>query len=196
MPEKKSLHADHALMAKIADGDHHAFTLLYNKYWPVLYLHVYRMLNDEEAAQDVVQETFAWFWQHAPLMTFQGSVSSYLYSAVRNNVLNQLRREKLKNSYLNEISAFIAAGHYEVDEIVRYNELAREIESEIDRMPPRMREIFNLSRKDMLSHREIAELLGISESTVREQIKRALRQLRTAIKHNPYLLLVAMQYLR
>ncbi len=196
MPEKKSLHADHALMAKIAEGDHHAFTLLYNKYWPVLYLHVYRMLGDEEAAQDVVQETFAWFWQHAPLMTFQGPVSSYLYSAVRNNVLNQLRREKLKHNYLNELSAFIAAGHYEVDELVRYNELVREIESEIDRMPPRMREIFNLSRKDMLSHKEIAELLGISESTVREQIKRALKQLRTAIKHNPYLLLVAMQYLR
>ncbi|GGC40236.1 DNA-directed RNA polymerase sigma-70 factor [Parapedobacter defluvii] len=190
------LHADHALMAKIADGDHRAFALLYNRYWPLLYLHAYRMLRDEKAAEDAVQETFTWFWKNAPLITFKGSVSSYLYGAIRHHVLNQIRHEKVKGAYFDEIAAYITAGHYQVDEVVRYNELVEAIESEIDRMPPRMREIFNLSRKHLHSHKEIAELLGISESTVREQIKRALRQLRVVVNDKSYLLLIAMQLLR
>lgn len=193
---KKLLVSDQDILMKIANGDHMAFTQLYERYWPLLYMHVFRMLHDEKKAEDVVQETFTWLWQHAALISFSGSISSYLYAAVRHNVLNQIRREKVKNAYIAEISSFIDAGHYEVDEIIRYNELCIEIDSEIEKMPPRMREIFNLSRKEMLTHHEIAELLSISKSTVREQVKRALKQLRHVIKDNPHLLFVVMQFFR
>ncbi|SDP44454.1 RNA polymerase sigma-70 factor, ECF subfamily [Mucilaginibacter sp. OK268] len=184
------------LLASIADGDHHAFTLLYKQYWPLLYLHVYRMLDDEELAGDVVQETFAWFWQNASSIRLTGSISSYLYSAIRNHVFNLIRREKVKSDYLKDLSVFIEEGYYQVEDELRYQELVNEIESEIDRMPLRMREVFNLSRKELLSHKQIAEKLNISESTVREQVKRALKILRVKLKDRPYVLMVFIHLLR
>lgn len=187
---------DNDLMAEISDGNHDAFAVLYKKYWPLLYLHVYRMLQDERLAEDVVQETFTWLWQNAPLIKVAGHVSSYLYGAVRHNVLNQFRKEKVKSAYLADLSLFVTDARSEVDDVILYKELVREIESEIARMPPRMQHIFNLSRKEMYSHKEIADMLGIAESSVREQIKRALKQLRLALKDRPYLFLAFLHLFR
>lgn len=190
------LYNERDLLAKIAEGDNHAFTVLYKKYWPILYLHAYRMLGDEQMAEDAVQETFTWFWQHAPMIDLKSYPSAYLYGAVRNHVLNLMRSAKVRQKYAKELTAFVDQGQEVVDEGIAYKELVALIESEIDRMPPRMREIFNLSRKDMLSHKQIAELLNISESTVREQVKRALRQLRVSMKDSPYFIFVLVQLLR
>jgi len=190
------LYNEQELLAMIAKGDNNAFTILYKKYWPILYLHAYRMLGDENMAEDAVQETFTWFWQHAPMIDLKSYPSSYLYGAVRNHVLNLMRSAKIREKYARELSAFVQEDHGLVDEELAYKELVVLIESEIDKMPPRMREIFNLSRKDMLSHKQIAELLDISESTVREQVKRALRQLRASMKDSPYLIFVFIQILR
>lgn len=189
-------YTDLELFTFLKDGDHAAFTEIYKAYWPSLYLHVYRMVEDEDLAGDVVQEAFTWLWQHAPSMNLSGSLKPYLYGAVRNRVFNLIRHEKIKADYFKDLSSFIKEGYYQVEEELRYKELVEEIEAEIDRMPPRMREIFNLSRKEFLSHRQIAEKLDISESTVREQVKRALKTLRLNFKDRPYLLFFLMHLLR
>jgi RNA polymerase sigma-70 factor (family 1) len=158
--------------------DRLAFTEIYNRYWPPLFLHVRRMLSDEDQAQDVVQELFVWLWKKAGVIEFSTSLSSYLYSSVRNRVFNQIKHEKVKASYFSEISAYMKEGEFLVDEQLRLKELTTEIESEIMKMPEKMREIFELSRKQHLSHKEIAEMLGLSEHTVRKQVQRALLRLR------------------
>lgn len=185
---------DDELVEMVKGGDHAAFTEIYNRYWPLLFLHVQRMVKDEDLAGDVVQEIFAWVWQRAPILDFNSSLSSYLYTAARNKVFNLIRHQKIQVNYFKDIAAFIEEGNYHVDEELRYKELLNTIESEIERMPPRMREIFNLSRKEHLSHKEIAMQLEISESTVREQVKRALKVLRLKVE-DPYSLLFIMLYL-
>lgn len=190
------IHNEQDLLVRIAGGDEHAFTILYKKYWPILYLHAHRMLGDEKMAEDAVQETFTWFWQNAPMIDLKSYPSSYLYGAVRNHVLNLMRHQKVKAGYANQLSAFLKEGHEAVDEELAYKELVRLIESEIDKMPPRMKEVFNLSRTDLLSHHQIAEMLNISESTVREHIKRALRQLRGSLRDSSYFIFVLVQIIR
>ncbi|SHF43255.1 RNA polymerase sigma factor [Pedobacter caeni] len=185
---------DDELVELVKNGDHAAFTEIYNRYWPLLFLHVQRMVKDEDLAGDVVQEIFTWIWQRAPILDFNCALSSYLYTAARNKVFNLIRHQKIQVNYFKDIAAFIEEGNYHVDEELRYKELLNTIESEIDRMPPRMREIFNLSRKEHLSHKEIAMQLEISESTVREQVKRALKVLRLKVE-DPYSLLFIMLYL-
>lgn len=189
-----STRIDDELVVMVKAGDHAAFTEIYNRYWPLLFLHVQRMVKDEDLAGDVVQEVFTWVWQHAPTLDFNSTISSYLYTSVRNKVFNLIRHHKIKANYFKDIAAFIEEGNYHVDEALRYKELMRTIESEIDRMPPRMREIFNLSRKEHLSHKEIAMQLEISENTVREQVKRALKVLRVKVE-DPYSLLYILLYL-
>lgn len=169
---------DEQLTLLLKTGSKAAFTEIYNRYWPLLFLHVRRMLSDDELAQDIVQELFTWIWNKAEELEFTTSLSAYLYSSVRNRVFNVIKHEKIKESSLQDIAEFMEEGRLLADERLRYQELVDVIESEIARMPEKMREIFELSRKGNLTHKEIAALLGISEHTVRKQVQRALKNLR------------------
>lgn len=156
-----------------------AFTEIYDRYWPPLVLHVYRMVKEDELAQDIVQELFTWIYQRSESLEITVSLSSYLYNATRHRVFNAIKHEKVKSNYIKSIADFEINRSYRADEMLRMKELSALIESEIDKMPPKMREIFDLSRNKHLSHKEIASILNISEHTVRTQIQRALRTLRS-----------------
>ena len=178
MIEGYRTHTDQELTALLKAGDRNAFNEIYDRYWPPLYLHVNRMLRAEDVAQDLVQDLFIWLFEKAGHLDINTSLSGFLYTAVRNRVLNAIKRDKLKDNYLVEIAAFAEHMVYTADEQLHVKELTAVIEREIDLMPPKMREIFNLSRKSHLSHKEIAASLGISEHTVSTQIQRALLRLR------------------
>lgn len=170
--------SDAELVKLLKSGDVPAFTQIYDRYWPPLVLHVHRMVRDENLAEDIVQELFTSIFQRAEDLEITASLSSYLYSAVRYRVFDVIKHERIKANYLEDISAFIEDAVYQTDERLRVKELAAVIEAEIQKMPPKMREIFDLSRKHHLTHKEIGQLLNISEHTVRTQIQRALKTLR------------------
>jgi len=174
-------YSDAELAGLIRVGDAAAFTEIYNRYWPKLFLHSRHMLSDDDQAQDVVQEVFSWIWQHYQDVNLNQSLSSYLYGAIRNKVLNLVKHEKVKALKFADIAAYMTSGQHGLDEELNYQELVRIIDDEIALMPPKMREIFELSRHSDLSHKVIAEQLGISEQTVRKQVQRALRLLRARL---------------
>ncbi|POY38055.1 RNA polymerase subunit sigma-70 [Solitalea longa] len=169
---------DQELFSLLKKADQQAFNEIYDRYWTPLYLHANRMLRDEDAAQDLVQDLFIWLFEKSEDLDINTSLSGFLYTAVRNRVFNAIKRNKLKDNYLIEIAAFADEMIDVADEHIHLKELAAIIEREIDFMPHKMKEVFNLSRKAHLSHKEIAEKLGISEHTVSTQIQRALLRLR------------------
>lgn len=173
-----SAYNDQELADLLKAEDRVAFQEIYDRYWPSLYLHVNRMLREEDLAQDIVQDLFIWLFENAAYSQINTSLSGFLYTAVRNRVLNAIKHKKVKSNYLVELAAFADQITYTADEHIHVKELAAVIEREIDLMPPKMREIFILSRKSHLSHKEIAAALNISEHTVSTQIQRALIRLR------------------
>src|SRR5690606_13106116 len=83
-------------------------------------------------------------------------------------------QNKVRNDYLSSVAAFITNTTNDAllfDE----REILEIVENEIRNLPPRMREIFELSRKDNLSHKEIAEKLNLSDQTVKKQVQNALK---------------------
>lgn len=170
--------SDQQLLARLREGDHAAFTEIYNRYWSVLYLHARQMLGEGELARDVVQEVFTGIWNKAETLDFQVSLNAYLYKSVRNTILNLIRREKVQLGYLDELAHVYKEGVYDTDEQLRFNELSRLIEGEVQLMPAKMRVVFEMSRKEYLSHAEIANKLSISDATVKKQVNKALRILR------------------
>jgi len=161
-----------------------AFTEIYDRYWTPLVLHVSRMVQEEETAQDIIQELFTWIYQRIGEVEITSSLSSYLYNAARHRVFNTIKHEKVKFNYLQSIADFESGHTDQPDEQLRLKQLSDLIEAEIDKMPNKMREIFYLSRKKYLSHKEIANLLDLSEHTVRTQIQRALKGLRSKPEFN------------
>ncbi|MNY06770.1 ECF RNA polymerase sigma factor SigW [compost metagenome] len=174
--------SDQEMTALLKQGDHAAFTEIYKRYSGVLYLHARHMLRQDEGARDVVQEMFTGIWNKYDQIDFGDHLSAYLYRSVRNIILNMVRHDKVKENYLAELGAFAEQDTVQTDELLRYNELKRMIEKEIEQMPAKMRTIFEMSRKQNLSHAEIAAQLGISETTVKKQVSNAVTQLKKKFK--------------
>ena len=174
-------YTDLELADLLAAGDDNAFSEIYKRYWPILFRHARKMLHDDDEATDVVQEVFTTLWSKASELSLDRSVSAYLYSAVRNKIIDLINREKVKKNYTNSLQEFIDRGEFITDNTILERELSRQIENEIAMLPPKMRQIFELSRKSNLSYRAIAEEVFISEGTVKKQIYNALKILRTKL---------------
>ncbi|TCC99303.1 RNA polymerase sigma-70 factor [Pedobacter hiemivivus] len=172
------LHTDEELFVLIKEGNHRAYTQVFDRFYSLLYLHALKILLDEDEAKDLVQELFEMIWLKRDSLTVNGSVSAYLYASTRNMVLNQIAHKKVKTKYLDSLGEFIGQEDYLTDFYVREKELKRIIEKEISALPQKMSEIFKLSRTEYLSHKEIASRLHLSELTVKTQVKRALRILK------------------
>ncbi|WP_158800365.1 RNA polymerase sigma factor [Pedobacter sp. L105] len=172
---------DIELVYLLKDNDYIAYTEIYNRYSGVLYSHAYNKLRNREEAKDILQELFTSIWNNRLVLEFNTSFSGYLYTAIRNRILNHFAKKKNEEKYMVSIQETIKHTQSITDHLIRQKQLAAIIESEIDALPPKMREIFLMSRKLNLSHREIGEKLGIAESTVKKQINNALRVLRARL---------------
>lgn len=170
--------SDDELFALLSNGDHQAYAAIYNKYSGVLYVHAYRRLKDREAARDLIHELFTALWVKQGQMVLRNSLSFYLFKAVRNRVIDLVIHKKLEMVYANSLDDDRELDANYADDAVRNRDLSRLIDKEISALPEKMKVVFNLSRKEYLSHKEISDQLEISEFTVRKQINNALRILR------------------
>lgn len=169
------------LMALVRQHDERAFTEIYNRYKGVLFVHAYRMLENAEEAQDIIQDLFTMLWSRRSEIMITGSLSSYLYAAVKNRILDQMAKDRNRDRYIDSLAGFMEEGEYITDHQLRENELSHLIEKEVALLPAKMRQIFELSRLSNLSHKEIAAEMNISDKTVKKQISNALLILRKKI---------------
>lgn len=166
---------DPELVTLLKEGDEAAFTEIYNRHWKLIYAHVYKMLRDEDDAKDIVQEVFGNLWIKAAAIKSNANISGLLYTAARNKVFDLIEKNKVRNDYIGEIASFISDAANEQVTGIDEKRILEILEREIQKLPPKMREIFELSRKEELSHKEIAAKLGISEQTVKKQVQNALK---------------------
>jgi RNA polymerase sigma-70 factor (family 1) len=173
--------SDAELLDLLKTGEQEAFAAIYDRYWAVLYRYARRLLQDDQAAQDVVQDIFVMLWSKAPGLESGTNLPGFLYASVRNRSLKIFAHDKVHAKYLDSLEDFLAQGSTVTEDTIRVRELAARIELEVDLLPPKMREVFLLSRRDGLSHKAIAEQLDISEHTVKKQVHNATKSLRVKL---------------
>ena len=175
---------ERSLLLRLIEGDEDAFCELYAAYKNRLIYFAMRFLKSREYAEDIFQDAFAVVWQGRRFINPDASFSAYLYTIVRNRILNQLRdlsnQDKLREQVLSQAVNYT---NETKDEIIA-NDLRQFISRALQQLTPRQREIFQMSRERQMSHREIAEVLGISVNTVQESISISLRTLRTYLEKN------------
>lgn len=179
--------SDTELAVLVKEGDVNAFEEIYKRFYGLLYVHALKRLHDEDEVKDLLQDFFASFWHNRGKLEIKAQLSSYLYASVRYKVINSMLYKKNAEKYLASLQRFLEEDHIQADHLIREKDLARLIESEIAALPPGMRHIFELSRFEHLSHKEIAQKLELSEHTVRTQVKKALRILRSKLGLMAYL---------
>jgi len=170
--------SDNALAELVKNGDALAYTVLYNRYFELLYAHACQKMHDQDEAQDVIHEVFVTLWTKRESLDITSNFASYLYCAVRNRILDLISHKAVETRYIDSLQHFMDKGACITDHRVREKLLTQVIDKSIDELPEKMREIFNMSRKRKLSHKEIAHQLNLSEKTVKKQVNNALKILR------------------
>jgi RNA polymerase sigma-70 factor (ECF subfamily) len=137
-----------------------------------------KILDDRDAAEDVVQEVFLKYWNKREELTAIQSLKSYLYRAAVNTALNKLESNK-RTSRLEESEA---GQTFIMDDRIHLNQLESRINDAINRLPPKCRAIFVLSRYEGMKYQQIADHLDISVKTVENQMGKALQIMRDKLK--------------
>ncbi|RQO74945.1 RNA polymerase subunit sigma-70 [Pedobacter sp. KBW06] len=183
-----SSYTDTDLASLLKEGDHQAYTFIYDRYKFLLYAHAYKKLADREEARDVVQEVFVTLWNKRERIDAQSNLAGYLYTALRNAILNLFARKEVRTRYTDAMAAHYRDDYAPTDHGIRSQQLSELIDREIEALPSKMQEVFVLSRKAHLNRKEISLQLGISEATVDRQIANALKILRARLTLVAYLL--------
>ncbi|MFF5380782.1 RNA polymerase sigma factor [Pedobacter suwonensis] len=173
--------SDTELLIQLKNGNHSAYTAIYNRYFYLMFTFAYKKLRDEELAKDFVQELFINLWNKRELLSESGKLSSYLYISIRSRMLDYFAHQKVQTKYLDFLKNYQIKTYDKTDYLVREKELNKYIEKEVQALPSKMKQIFELSRKKHLTHKEIAIKLNTSEHNISKQIANALKIFRAKL---------------
>lgn len=182
---KKTMYAtaplidEHELVIRLIDGDEDAFCELYAAYKNRLLYFAMKFVKSRDFAEDIFQDAFTIIWQSRRFINPDASFSSYLYTIVRNRILNQIRDADKENTLKERILSQAIDYTDDTKENILANDLREIINKALEKLTPRQREIFEMSREAQMSHKEIADALDISVHTVQEHISISLRTIRT-----------------
>jgi RNA polymerase sigma-70 factor, ECF subfamily len=175
------------LVRELRKGNVSAFDLIFKKYNQKVYNFCLSLLKKQEDAKEVTQEVFIALWENHEKIEINTSLSSYIYRIARNKIYNIYRKSFYIQAYLEYLIVSDKKLESFTEDEILYNELNRFLNVTIDALPPKRKEVFELSRFEGLTYKEIAKRMKISENTVDVQIRKALGFLRNAFK-NYYLI--------
>ena len=172
---------EHEWVLRLIEGDEEAFCLLYSRYKSRLLFFAVKFLKSSDYAEDVLQDVFTNIWVGRRMINPDIPFSSYLFTIVKNRVLNQIR-DLEKQQTLREVILKESADYDEVtkNEILS-DDLRGVLQKAFASMTPRQKEVFQLSREGQLSYKEIAAKLNISVNTVHEHVAAALHIIRSYV---------------
>jgi RNA polymerase sigma factor (sigma-70 family) len=166
------------LIEECIKGNSKAQFRLYNQYSKAMYNLAYRMLNNREDAEDMLQETFIECFTKIGSFRFESTFGAWLKKIIVNKCINHLRKKKVDFTLCETLPATICEEEAETT----YD--TGKIFKGIEMLPNGYRVILTLYLLEGYDHSEIAQILGISESTSKSQYSRAKEKLRDMLSKN------------
>jgi RNA polymerase sigma factor (sigma-70 family) len=160
-----------------ADRALEGFENLYRRTFSRVYAYAASLLVDRHAAEDVTSQAFERaFRRRRSFDPTRGSAEAWLFAIVRNAALDELRRRKRRASLPHDPESAVAAVHHDAESSFR----TAVVRTAVAALEPRERDLVALRFFGGLTHREIAGVLGISESNAGTKLHRAIERLREA----------------
>lgn len=181
--------SDDRLLAAMKQDDETAFKTLYQRYIDVMYRTAYKRLQSIAAADDAVQEVFVRFYERRHLLDIRQPIKPYLLGSLKNRILNEFRNQLIHAAHHANIAA-TQVTHQVIQPTIDGKALEWRFRQTLAQMPDKCREVFELSRFELLTNKGIAERLGISVNTVEKHMGKALAILRKEFNSHELLLLI------
>ena len=170
------------LILLIQKDDRVAFYNIYERYSKRLYGFVLRYIKLKEDAEEIVQVVFLKIWESRNKIDAYASFESFLFTIAYNTTISLLRKRTYEKKYLDHLKSLQnPVNSYNLIDEIHFNELNERVQSLLDELTPRQKEIFQLSREEGLSHDEIAKKLDISINTVKKHMANTLAFLKSHI---------------
>lgn len=168
------------LASSIKQGDMHAFDILYRKFYAGLVSFATKYV-DLEHAEEIVQDTMIWIWEHRDSLNLAMSINSFLFTVVKNRALNVIKHQSVKSKVHQEISDKYEANFMDID-FYGETELRKLYDDALTKLPETYRVAFVMNREKGMTYEEIAQELNISPKTVGYRISQSLKILRIELR--------------
>ncbi len=178
-----NVYSDEEILVRLRKEGQPAMKILYDKYYNYLCHAVYNVLKDSVMAEDIVQDVFMEIWKKREQIDINTSLKAYLRRAAVNKSLNHIRNTKIRLEGDDDLKG-LKLNEEDVQAKMEVDELQLAVHEAIDGLPPKCKEVFQLSRFESKSYQEIADLMNISVKTVENQISKALKVLRVAVQEH------------
>ena len=174
-----SNHTDQELVALLKESNDGVLEEIYNRYWKRLYNAAYKRLSNTNHCEEFVQDVFTTLWARRTEITIDSGLANYLYTSIKNSIIDFHRREVLKEQYI--LSKRVIEIDTSTEDDIHVRDLKTKIDLMVRMLPQKCRSVFMLSRTEHKTNLEIAALLNISEKTVEGHLTKALKYLRTSL---------------
>ena len=155
--------------------------MLFRSHFTGLCYFAQKYVKDFETAKEIVQDAYISMWEKRETIDMERAVKSYLTMVIHNKCTNYLRDNRKFDKNILDIENLLDVPEYESSDSLVADELKISIDSAINELPEKCREIFVLNRYENLKYQEIADKLQISVKTVESQMSKALQHMRVRL---------------
>lgn len=166
--------SDHELITSLKEGDSLAFNEIFKRYQGLLFLFANRRLDDAEHSKDLIHDLFTDMWDKRAAITVPRDLEAFLITVAKNRILNHFKHKQSSQRYIDNFDRHLEKNINNTDHLIRHNDLSALIEKEIAALPEKMKIVFEMSRKNAMTRKEIAETLQLSEETVKSRMRHAI----------------------
>ncbi|MGK6350563.1 RNA polymerase sigma factor [Parapedobacter sp. DT-150] len=185
---------DSSTIRLLVAGNEAAFRLIYDLHSEQVYQLAFRFLKDTTWSEEVVQDVFLKLWLNRKGLDEQGNMWLYLYVIAKRLSLNKLREIRKSAVLFERLMLRLEVANNPTEEQLMSEELEEYAQQLVTSLPKQQQLIFKLSRVDGLSHKEIADQLGLSPNTVKNHMVQALKTLKNSLRQSGYTYLLALVF--
>lgn len=185
---------DSSTIQRLIGGDDIAFREVYDLHSGRVYQMAFRFLKDTAWSEEIVQDVFLKLWLNREGLDEQGNIWLYLYVITKRLCLNKLREIHKSAVLFKQLMQHIEITDSFSEEQFMAAELEQQAQRLVSRLPKQQQLIFKLSREEGLTHKEIAQKLGLSPNTVKNHMIQALKTLKSTLQQSGYTYLLALVF--
>lgn len=172
---------DFQLIELLKGDDESAFAEIYSRYAENMAGFACSKLYSLEDARDLIHDLFVKLWENRNQLVISSNLKTYLYLLIRHRIIDKIRKNITREEYAESLKSLRYAYHNSIEQKIYLKELENTIEKSLNELSPRVKEIYQMSRVEELSIKEIAEKLGLAEQTVKNQLSTALKHLQKVL---------------
>ncbi len=186
-----SLDNENELLLLVSKGDETAFRQLFDHYWDKIYSVALTLTKSSALSEEIAQDVFLKIWLKREQLSSVEKFDGYLFTVARNHIYNELRKKTMEQPFVEQLEQHFLESSALPEQMMLLKETKQLIDKAVEQLPDQQRAVYEMRRNEGLDYTAIAGQLGISRSTVKNHMTRALQFLRQYLSEHRSEIVVA-----